>query len=66
MACTLDNSNYGFYGAQIVVGNGGLLQATGTTFNATNGNDTNGGNYTQIVVNSGGHLQASGSTFAVG
>ncbi len=31
---TLDNGNHGFYGAQIVVGNGGLLQATGTTFNS--------------------------------
>ena len=60
------NDNGYYYGAQIVVGNGGLLQATGTAFNATNGNSTNGSNYTQIVVNSGGHLQASGSTFALG
>ena len=52
--------------AQIVVGNGGLLQATGTAFNCHNANDTNGSNYTQIIVNSGGHLQASGSTFALG
>ena len=54
-----------YYGAQIVVGSGGLLQATGTAFNATNGNGTNAA-YTQITVNSGGHLQASSSTFAVG
>ena len=62
---TLVNDNGYYYGAQIVVGNGGLLQATGTAFNAP-GNNTNGGNYTQIIVNSGGHLQASGSTFALG
>ena len=60
------NDNGASYGAQIVVGNGGLLQATGTAFNATNGNSTNYSNYTQIVVQSGGHLQASGSSFAVG
>ena len=60
------NDNGYYYGAQIVVGSGGLLQATGTAFNATNGNSTNGNNFTQIVVNSGGHLQASGSTFALG
>ena len=51
---------------QIVVGSGGLLNASGTTFNATSTNNTNGGNATQIVVNSGGHLQASNSTFALG
>ncbi len=60
------NNNGYYYGAQIVVGSGGLLQATGTAFNATSGNGTNGGNYTQIYVDSGGHLQASGSTFALG
>ncbi|HZV04066.1 MAG TPA: hypothetical protein VE999_03160 [Gemmataceae bacterium] len=44
---------------QIVVGNGGLMTATGTTFSGPS-------NYvTQIVVNSGGHLQASNSIFAL-
>ena len=58
------NGNYGYvYGAQIVVGNGGLLQATGTAFNSP-GSDGIG--YTYITVNGGGHLQASSSTFAVG
>ena len=58
------NGNYGYvYGAQIVVGNGGLLQATGTAFNSP-GSD--GIVYTNITVNGGGHLQASSSTFAVG
>ena len=51
---------------QIVVGSGGLLSASGTTFNATSANNTNGSNATQIVVNSGGHLQASNSTFTIG
>ncbi len=57
------NDNGYYYGSQVVVGSGGLLKASGTAFNATNGN---GNNYTQIVVNSGGHFQASGSTFALG
>ncbi len=57
-------SNPGIYfGAQIVVGNGGLLQATGTAFNAPG---SAGVSYTNITVNSGGHLQATSSTFAVG
>ena len=51
---------------QIMVGSGGLLNASGTTFNATSANNTNGSNATQIVVNSGGHLQANNSTFAIG
>ncbi len=55
------NNNGYYYGSQIVVGSGGLLQATDTNFYATSGNGTNGGNYTQIYVYSGGHLQASGS-----
>ena len=42
-----------------MVGNGGLLTASGTTFNGYSPAYT-----TQIVVNSGGHLQASNSTFA--
>src|SRR5262249_54534297 len=42
---------------QIVVGSGGLMQASGTTFA--------GGGTTQIVVNAGGHLQASNSTFNI-
>ncbi len=62
---TLDDNGYA-YGAQVVVGSGGLLQATGASFVATNGNGTDAANYSQVVVNSGGHLQASGSSFAIG
>ena len=43
-----------------MVGNGGLLTASGTTFNGSRHGDT-----TQIVVDSGGQLQASNSTFAL-
>ncbi len=46
---------------QIVVGNGGLLDAAGTTFNSSVAN----GGSTYIVVSSGGELQASGSSFAL-
>ncbi len=48
--------NYGT--TEIVVGNGGLLTASGTTFNGYSGYTT------EIVVNSGGQLTASNSTFA--
>ena len=41
-----------------MVGNGGLLTASGTTFNGYSGYTT------EIVVNSGGQLTASNSTFA--
>ena len=52
---------------QIVVGSGGLFSAArNSTFNATNANNSNGGNSTAMFVNSGGRLQASGSAFAVG
>src|SRR5579871_5243360 len=49
------------YGAttQIVVGNGGLLTATGTAFRA----DTTSNDFTQIDVTAGGHLKATNSTF---
>jgi hypothetical protein len=62
---TLNDNGY-YLGAQIVVGSGGLLQATSTTFDATNANNTNGGNYTQVAINAGGHLKASGSSFEIG
>ena len=51
---------------QIVVGSGGLLSASGTTFNAASANNSDGSNATQIVVNSGGYLQAGNSSFATG
>ena len=54
--------NY-YYGSQIVVGSGGLFQATGTAFSASGSSGTA---FTEIVVQSGGNLQASSSTFAVG
>ena len=53
-----------YYGSQVVVGSGGLFQATGTTF--LNPSGSSGTAYTQIVVQSGGNLQASSSTFAIG
>ena len=62
---TLNDNNFSAV-EQIVVGSGGLLSASGTTFNATNANNSIGGNSTAIVVNAGGHLQAHGSTFSVG
>ena len=47
-----------YYTTEIVVGNGGLMSASGTTFNGYAG-------YTsEIIVNSGGHLTASNCTFA--
>lgn len=45
--------------AQIVVGNGGVMSASDTLFNATNSQPT------QIVVNSGGTLQVSDGSFAL-
>ncbi len=45
--------------SQIVVGSGGLMNASGTTFKSIQGNTT------QIVVNTGGELTANGSTFAL-
>ncbi len=62
---TFDDSNY-YTTAQIVVGSGGLMQASGAAFNASAANNSNGGNATAINVNSGGQLQASSSSFAVG
>ncbi len=44
---------------QIVIGNGGLMNASGTLFNAANTQPS------QIIVNSGGSLQVSGGSFAV-
>ncbi len=46
---------------EIVVGSGGLLNATGTAFNSTIADSGT----TLIAVNSGGHLQASSSSFAL-
>ncbi len=43
----------------ILVGSGGILNASGTTFNDTSAGDS------QIVIASGGHLQASNSTFNI-
>ena len=57
---TFNVSGYDNGTSQIVVGNGGLMSASGTTFNNAGGTST-----TQIVVNSGGELQASNSTFAI-
>ncbi|QJW95478.1 Ig-like domain-containing protein [Frigoriglobus tundricola] len=51
------NSGYGASPIQILVGAGGALRATGTTFTAT-------GSYTsQFVVDSGGQLYANNSSF---
>jgi len=44
----------------VVVGSGGLLNASGTTFTASTTNNSG-----LITVNSGGHLQANASTFAL-
>jgi adhesin HecA-like repeat protein len=43
---------------QIVVGNGGLLNATGTSFG--------GGGISNVIVNTGGHLTAGNCTFGSG
>src|SRR5204863_280959 len=58
---TLNATVNGSTTTQIVVGSGGLLNATGTTFNS---NIAFSGT-TLIAVNSGGHLQASSSSFAL-
>ncbi len=58
---TLNATNYANTTTQIVVGNGGLLSASGTTFNAVVGH----GGATQIVADSGGEIQASNSTFSL-
>ena len=60
------NDDYYYDGSQIVVGSGGLLNASTTTFNATNANGSLDSNFTQIVVNSGGELQASNTDFVIG
>jgi hypothetical protein len=50
--------NAGFSSSQLVVGAGGTLNATGTTFGGTNGNDA-------ISVSAGGHFLPSGCTVGV-
>ena len=59
-------TTYYYDGSQIVVGSGGLLNASTTTFNATNANGSLDSNFTQIVVNSGGQLTATAGTFVLG
>src|SRR5438874_1798532 len=52
-----------YYGTttQIVVGSGGLLNASGTAFNSALAN----AGIAQLIVSSGGHLQAGNSSFAL-
>jgi hypothetical protein len=55
---TGDAVSFGLAGTtQVVVGNGGVLSASGTTFSASN--------TTQLTVAAGGHLTASNCTFAL-
>jgi hypothetical protein len=62
---TLNDSGY-YIASTVTVYSGGLLQATGTNFNAAAPNGSNGVNSTSIVVSSGGHLQSTGGVFSVG
>ena len=66
IAATYGNDNNFSTTEHIVVGSGGLLSASNTTFNATNANNSNGSNSSAFIVSAGGHLIASGSTIAVG
>ncbi len=58
---TLNASTYAST-TKILVGSGGLMTASGTTFNASTANNSNGANSTLIDVNAG-EIQLSGGTF---
>ena len=60
------NDNGYYYGAQIVVGNGGAAPGHRHRLQRHLATTPTAATTPKSIVNSGGHLQASGSTFALG